>query len=1182
MDLKKILKELHQINSAYIEADKLDDDDMLEALEEQMIEIKELIVDNKPLGNELSVLTEMSDKKLLRKLKLEQIKEILNTPRVAVLLEDADKNNLWYLDVVNDTQLWNERILDCEIHLVVHEYSRLKNLFEEGQTFGVLLEVKDIFEVLLKLPTLVFASYYFHLKERTLEQNKVLMQLVSKPISLGDWQLISGQITKDKSIDSSNPILKILISIVKIYQKHNIVSWRNNEIGHGALKLETDQKFIDDIVSKVKILKEFFDECEENFLAINVDRQNASIKVYGVSYSLSPYIYFVDDIGYYFDSYYSRRVRAYGLDYMKGRKETCDKLYQEINKYIVKEKKQGSLLKTEASIGADAYKSSVVEVIDKISEIKETVEPDYLQKWIKNSLDSYSKGVFILEAERGMGKSIFCRMLDEDSLCKIKIPNLISKAYYVNDSYRSSLNTFVQETRHNLGHYHGERLLLNFDLSSDSVTPEIFADYLNKIKLIYADMVGNPDIKFLYIIDGLDEIKKPKENETQKTVFNLIPDSDLLEEGVYILLTNRTKDEITSYTENKFLAIQKKASFLITRKSQENINVLRSFVYKYILKDENQENIESILTLLYDKADYRMLHMYMIKELLTIGNVSIDNLPNTEDLFDFYLKNLENKYGEKYFQHIIQLLIIMATQYEELTISEISYLVGEEGLSFKLLAFMLDLRGLIKSERDIRGNKYSLAHYEIKEKIKNNIHAKTVITEVLSPVHSLLDCYEQVGDLNDGESYLLGYALNYHTSLTGSLLEYDENKIGNLERYYTLAIYLSNNSNNYIKRRANEIYMSISYIESDLEKSLYIKAILSYRIAINYFDMDNIASSYDAIKETINLLDSLQTKDSNAKYAYEKYGISKKDFWEAKDFYVHVALRSGDFNSALEIGHLLINEDNVLKELKRPQRLYLNMAKIYLNKYMMDDAFLMFNQSRGLCIDEAEGLHIDIEIAKTHRKNGNVKKSKELLEELLENPNVKNSILESESKIQYGLCCFSDKNYVLAHQYYMEADELLKKLNNKEIQLYNWLGISTIYEFLEPARIDEGKELLETILRESKEYGFINFYIDSMNGLARKYLLLQNFDKAIYFAKKGAALWKMQGASGGLLVMYSHIINACIGKYFIEGQNKQEIENEVAKYTSLGEDLTEVVTEKVLLEIFKSSKDKWKTKTLGV
>ena len=133
------------------------------------------------------------------------------------------------------------------------------------------------------------------------------------------------------------------------------------------------------------------------------------------------------------------------------------------------------------------------------------------------------------------------------------------------------------------------------------------------------------------------------------------------------------------------------------------------------------------------------------------------DLPSTDQLFNYYLEQLHQNYGEKFYNQIVQILCIISTAFENLTTNEISYLLGEHVISFKLIAYLLDLRGLLQIERSERGYVFSIAHgkikYFINKRFLNNI--KKLMRGWL---YNLL-VQTKIEYINDGDIYLHSYII---------------------------------------------------------------------------------------------------------------------------------------------------------------------------------------------------------------------------------------------------------------------------------------------------------------------------------------------------------------------------------------------------------------------------------------
>lgn len=67
-----------------------------------------------------------------------------------------------------------------------------------------------------------------------------------------------------------------------------------------------------------------------------------------------------------------------------------------------------------------------------------------LENWVKTFFQK-DRGIFLLQMERGMGKTTFYRVLDELDNHNIKLKDINVRTYYFNDTYRSKTATFALE-----------------------------------------------------------------------------------------------------------------------------------------------------------------------------------------------------------------------------------------------------------------------------------------------------------------------------------------------------------------------------------------------------------------------------------------------------------------------------------------------------------------------------------------------------------------------------------------------------------------------------------------------------------------------------------------------------------------------------------------------------------------
>ena len=219
---------------------------------------------------------------------------------------------------------------------------------------------------------------------------------------------------------------------------------------------------------------------------------------------------------------------------------------------------------------------------------------------------------------------------------------------------------------------------------------------------------------------------------------------------------------------------------------------------------------------------------------------------------------------------------------------------------------------------------------------------------------------------------------------------------------------------------------------------------------------------------------------------------------------------------------------------------------------------------------------VEIQIAKTFRKQGKTKEAKRLLENVLENVLKEDSMHRADALIQLGLCYFAFKEYDNALKHYTLADEYILTTNDRRLKLYNWLGISTVIAFM--GQVQEGLDLLIKIKDESQQYGYQNFYIDSLNGISKKYLLFGQYEKAIEYGSKALDLGMKQGHKILVYLMNGYIVEAYAGLYAKNEKERVNIKQKVQKHMDDIEYVLEnkLVQESLILELVNESVDKWK------
>lgn len=90
----------------------------------------------------------------------------------------------WNIIICKDDSLWNENIFENSPSIIAHEYYRIKELLMENQTYGAMMQVKDLLEVILKFPIVIELSRLNAKPDKTEDDYKFLGSLLEKPLNL--------------------------------------------------------------------------------------------------------------------------------------------------------------------------------------------------------------------------------------------------------------------------------------------------------------------------------------------------------------------------------------------------------------------------------------------------------------------------------------------------------------------------------------------------------------------------------------------------------------------------------------------------------------------------------------------------------------------------------------------------------------------------------------------------------------------------------------------------------------------------------------------------------------------------------------------------------------------------------------------------------------------------------------
>lgn len=323
-----------------------------------------------------------------------------------------DKNVIWYEEAFSEFP-----------SVIAHEYNRLENEYSSGNLYATLLQIKDTMEVILKFEVLILCAWvkkqdYIDFKQ------KVECQITTPSMSLGSWDSLAKKLQDylmSEIKDNSYPfMLDTLIKTRKFYDQKKFISWRNENIGHGALGFADESTFVEDIKNKISEFAVLFDQIGESLKKCDLfsgdvlldgkDKarglevtEDVWFRSDGMEFIVSPYIRIVNGGIYFFDNQ-KKATRSQLLCYPIGmRKEETIDYFSELDRL----RRQLGLNLNEA-VSSNYVTKKSEDYLNSLLIKDDFVPPEYLSEWISTLVNTRKKGIYLLKMPRGTGKSCFC------------------------------------------------------------------------------------------------------------------------------------------------------------------------------------------------------------------------------------------------------------------------------------------------------------------------------------------------------------------------------------------------------------------------------------------------------------------------------------------------------------------------------------------------------------------------------------------------------------------------------------------------------------------------------------------------------------------------------------------------------------------------------------------------------
>ena len=587
--------------------------------------------------------------------------------------------NQWIKNINKDDNYWAKN-LDNVPTMICYSYRQLKELTHEGQVYGAMLQCKDLYELLYKIPIImVLIIIESNPKYKDFSAyTDIIKASLGTPMSMGNWDSLARIIVKkNKSLNLPEPLIEIIRRTCNLYTVEisthvpDVINWRNSEIGHGALRFEDDESYKEDISKLLIMLKEYFDGegkysikglYDHAFLGIGnkklvndnhiTDEDSGALYlvVESEKYETANYADNRDLKCFVFDSYYYKKKVAKYSSYINGQNISFkNKHFSELyEKYVAK-------ATNDFSINSNFISREEDLALECLSMPLDYVKPVYLIERLSDTMNDLEKGVITIFMERGTGKSAFSNQMSGLYHRAPLIKRSLSRCYHIQNASFRGLNDFINSVNFSFRHSYDHAQDLwgsNEELSGltmDTNNPAgDMAAFLNYYHRIY-----NKDYTIL-LLDGIDEI-----TEHTKAITEFIPSQGQLEEGVFIVLLSRFKDEETVIGNSKrYIEFAEQISdsiIEIRREDKSNVDLLESFLNHYYKSKPTKTEIDYYQ--LIQQADYRFLYL---KAYLLIDEPNTLDNNNEYSFIKSYMNYILSFYGLNQKHRAIEIAVTIA------------------------------------------------------------------------------------------------------------------------------------------------------------------------------------------------------------------------------------------------------------------------------------------------------------------------------------------------------------------------------------------------------------------------------------------------------------------------------------------------------------------------------------------
>lgn len=364
-------------------------------------------------------------------------------------------------DGLDATDYWNNEFISVAPVSLAVSYQKLQDYVTDGNIGCTLFLIRDVFELVIKIPVTIMFNGVHDLKESYPDFDKILA--VNKPIeklydysiqmlSTGKWwecvRLAAGikadlwdnlaedypktLLLKD-TCDYLSKLYKMLFFRVPGNSKTSMVTWRNRVLGHSCLADNIQDKYVEipyilDMFQQVcEVSIPFYSRicfCDRNknpLFGINANLSEAEVFIQYKNESDKQDIILIihdflagrDNSLSCFDGF--EKGKAYLLSYSSGERYRDFKLSEYLSKHGDSRTDKLMLLELSSeNVFSDNLESKDIETLEELLASKDDVIGiNSLYQWLLDTIATADKGILFLSAESGLGKSTFCTTIDQ-------------------------------------------------------------------------------------------------------------------------------------------------------------------------------------------------------------------------------------------------------------------------------------------------------------------------------------------------------------------------------------------------------------------------------------------------------------------------------------------------------------------------------------------------------------------------------------------------------------------------------------------------------------------------------------------------------------------------------------------------------------------------------------------------